>query len=200
MPKNFKRIVTNNSDSVQTRLNKLGIHNKVDKNGERVIDVSALKQENNDDISSEESNFYPEAKEGVNNYAWQPSRKLAHHSSEDEDDEEKYSEHIKYTKTKEENLQDVLIVQGSEANMKAKSLKLHKLKERDIERKQVTKEFYFARKNLWRNSTNFERVSNLLHNHKPDINPNKNEIFEEFCYNSEEEAVIIKMDDNNELQ
>lgn len=71
--------------------------------------------------------------------------------------------------------------------------------ERDLERKQVTKQFYFARKNLWRNSTTFDRVADLLHKHRPEINPNKNEIFEEFCYDSEEEAVIIKIDDNNEI-
>ena len=64
--------------------------------------------------------------------------------------------------------------------LRQKVLGIINKQERDLERKQVTKEFYFARKNLWRNSTNFDKVLNLLHKHKPEINPNKNEIFEEF--------------------
>ena len=50
--------------------------------------MSVLKEDNNQNNSSFESEvMYPSNKEGVNNYAWQPSRKLAHHSSEDEGNE-----------------------------------------------------------------------------------------------------------------
>lgn len=127
-PRKYKKIQTGASDSVQTRLNKLGIHNIASKNGENVIDMSVLKQDNDHQDNSIESEIlYPTNQDGGNNYAWQPSRKLAHHSSEDEDKEDDLEgDKIRNAKTRKENMQDVLIVQGDEANLKAKSLRFHK--------------------------------------------------------------------------